>query len=466
MIDRRRLFAASTALAGAGLASPALALAQTPAPAPEAVAALDALLAGKDSAGGVLVAVRGGRTEAVYPWGRASLPFDVPVTERTLFHLGSNAKFMTAIGVAQLMEAGAFGLDDPIGRHLPDLPPTLAAPTISQLLHHTSGLVDYPEVLPDWDRPQTREAVVAAMRDQPVQFQPGEAWSYSNTNYLLLGWLIETVSGQSYADYIQTRVFTPAATTTARADAAQQVIPHRAEPYEFADGVFRHAVRMEDGVSRAADGGLLFSAIDAAPWRSALDRHRLVAVPTMRRLLQPGALSSGRLAPYGCGVFLEQSRGAPVLRHTGGVPGFISNWITWPEADLSILALTNSQARNGPFLGDMILTLAESLRPGVTWTGQEPIGDGSDSRSRKLRALLERPEAAPPPEGLLAPEKAWLPASRIRRFRDLADLQPLEQWRVGDRADEGEMVRYRATLANGARDLVVGWTADDRIYWL
>ena len=216
MIDRRHLIAAAAASAGLGLTSRVLA--QTPPPAPDAVAALDALRAGKDSAGGVLVAVRGGRAVATYPWGRASLPFDVPVTARTLFHLGSNAKFMTAVAVAQLVEAGALGFDDPIGRHLPDLPPTMAGVGVSHLLHHTSGLIDYPEVLPDWDRPQTREIVLAAMKDQPVLFQPGESWSYSNTNYLLLGWLIETLSGQSYADYIRTRVFTPAGAPTARAE--------------------------------------------------------------------------------------------------------------------------------------------------------------------------------------------------------------------------------------------------------
>lgn len=463
MIDRRHLFAAT---AGLGLGLTSRALAQTPPPGPDAVAALDAARAGKDSAGGVLVAVRGGRAIAVYPWGRASLPFDVPVTDRTLFHLGSNAKFMTSVAVAQLVEAGALGFDDPIGRRLPDLPPSMAGVSVSQLLHHTSGLMDYPGVLPDWDRPQTREIVLAAMKDQPVLFQPGESWSYSNTNYLLLGWLIETLSGQSYADYIQARVFAPAGAPTARADASQQVIPHRAEPYEFQDGAFRHAVRMEDGVSRAADGGLLFSALDAAPWRAALDRDRLVSAATMRRLLAPAAQNTGRLAPYGCGVFLEQTRGAAVRRHTGGVPGFISNWITWPEADLSILALTNSMAPTGPALTDMILTLAEALQPGVSWRGLTPVGDGSDRRSRALRSLLERAAGAPAPDGVLAPELALRPAAALRRVSGLTGLAPLEAWPVGESPDQGEMVRYRVSTPGGDRDLVVGWTPDDRLYWM
>lgn len=465
MIHRRHLFAA-TAAASAGLGLTSRAPAQTPPPASDAVAALDALRAGKDSAGGVLAAVRGGRAVAVYTWGMASLPFDVPVTDRTLFHLGSNAKFMTSVAVAQLAEAGALGFDDLIGTHVADLPPAMAGVSISQLLHHTSGLRDYVEILPDWDRPQTREIVIAAMKDQPVLFQPGESWSYSNTNYLLLGWLIETVSGRSYAEYIQARVFTPAGLPSARADAAQQVVRHRAEPYKFEDGAPRHAVRMEDAVSRAPDGGLLFSALDAAPWRTALDGDRLVSAASMRRLLAPAPLTTGRLAPYGCGVFLEQTRGAPVRRHTGVVPGFISNWIAWPEADLSILALTNSHSQNGPDLTEMVVTLAESLQPGVSWTGLPPTGDGADRRTQALRSLLQRPEGDSAPDGLLAPELAVRPASSIARVPDLTELVPLEQWVVGEGPGHGVMVRYRITLPAHTHYPVVGWTPDDRIYWL
>lgn len=441
-------------------------LAEVPAAGPGAVAALDALRAGKESAGGLLVAVRGGRAVAVYPWGQASLPFGVPVSERTLFHLGSNGKFMTTVAVAQLVEAGAVAFDDPIGEHVANLPPAMAGIALSHLLHHTSGIPDYTEFFPDWDRPQTREIVLGAMQDKPLQFQPGEGWSYSNSNYLLLGWLIESVTGQKYADYVQRRLFEPGNLPTARADAAQQIVPLRAEPYEFEDGTPRHAVRMEDGVSRAPDGGLLFSALDAAPWRVALDGHRLVSAATMQRLLAPGRLSTGRAAPYGCGVFLEQTRGAPVRRHTGGVPGFISNWITWPASDLSILAMTNSASRNGPPLTDMVLTLAEAIQPGVSWAGLDPMGDGSDRRSRLLRALIERAEGAPAPDGLLAPEMAWRPDASLARVSGLTSLAPLEQWPAGDDPGQGELVRYRVTLASGVRYLVVGWTADDHIYWM
>lgn len=463
MLDRRGFFAASACVAGLGASRSAWA--HAPAPSSAAVVALDALRAGKTTTGGVLVAVRSGQVVALYPWGRASLSYDVPVGEQTLFHLGSNGKLMTSVAVFQLVEAGLVDIDDPIGAHVKDLPPVLAGVPIRNLLHHTSGLIDYPDLLPDWDRAQTRETVIAALKDVAVQFQPGESWQYSNTNYLLLGWLISDVSGRSYADYIQTRLFQPAGAPSARPDASQQIIPNRAEPYSVGDEGIRHAVRMDDEVSRAADGGVLFSARDVAPWRAALDANRLISADSMSRIVAPGRLNSGRLAPYGCGVFLESSRGAALWRHTGGVPGFVSNWMTWPQADLSILAMVNSEGPGGVRLDDMITTLAESIQPGLTWTGMAAAGDGTDARTRALRGLLERPAGTPAPAGLLATELAWRPQDRLPRFSGLETIVPLETWRVGADPIEGEMTRYRLMRRGAQRDLVVAWTADDRLYW-
>lgn len=463
MLDRRGLFAATACVAGLGMTRSAWA--NAPAPSNAAVVALDALRAGKATTGGVLVAVRSGQVVALYPWGKASLAFDVAVGEQTLFHLGSNAKLMTSVAVFQLIEAGLVDIDDPIGDHVKDLPPVLAGVQIRHLLHHTSGLIDYPDVLPDWDRAQSREVVIAALKDQPVQFQPGESWQYSNTNYLLLGWLISDVSGRSYADYVQARLFHPAGAPSARADASQQIIPNRAEPYSIGVDGIRHAVRMEDEVSRSADGGVLFSAKDVAPWRAALDANRLISADSMSRIVAPGRLISGRLSPYGCGVFLESARGAPLWRHTGGVPGFVSNWMTWPQADLSILAMVNSDGPGGVALDDMITALAESIQAGVTWTGLSAAGDGEDARTRALRGLLQRPAGSSAPAELLATELAWRPRDRLPRVNGLEAVVPLETWRVGADPAEGEMTRYRLIRRGIQRDLVVGWTSDDRIYW-
>ena len=152
-----------------------------------------------------------------------------------------------------------------------------------RLLTHTSGLPDYGRVIRDWDRPQSRELIINAIGTAPLLFAPGTAWAYSNTNYVVLGWLIEALSGQSYADYLRHRVLGPAALPSARVDSAGDVIPDRAEPYDHINNRFVHAVQLERSVSAAADGGVLFSARDIAPWSGALASDRLVSRVLMAR---------------------------------------------------------------------------------------------------------------------------------------------------------------------------------------
>lgn len=464
-MDRRQMLG----LAGAGgLALRAEAAVAQPLD-PSATSVLDAMTAQAATVGGALVAVRDGRTVASYYWGSASLPFDAAVDEQTLFHLGSNGKLVTALAVIQLSRAHGIDLDDRIGRHLEGLPDVMAAVPISRLLNHTSGLADYADILSDWDRAQTRDAIQGAVAGLPVQFQAGEAWSYSNTNYVILGWLIEALSGLGYGDYVKSRLFDPAGLPTARTDASEQIIRHRAEPHLIgADGTVRHAVRMEDGVSRAADGGILMSARDVGPWRAALDRNRLISAEDMARVLQPAPLATGRVAPYGYGVFLEKCRGQPLLAHGGAVPGFVSQWMTWPAADLSILAMSNSEAAGGrqPVLKRMIAVMAEAVAPGISWLNQEPESDGSDARTAALLRLITREPEAPVPEGLLAPEIANVVGAQPRPVSGIERLVPLESWFPGQGAGQGEMTRYRFERAGTAREFVVGWTPDNQIYWI
>jgi len=240
-------------------------------PVPAALAARLNELAHLHAVAGVAVTVvREGEAIGFWGAGYASLPFRVTVTERTLFHLGSVGKHITALAILQLVDAGSVALDAAVGTYVEGLPAAWAAIPVRCLLTHTSGLPDYGRVIRDWDRPQGRELILDAVGTLPPLFAPDQAWSYSNTNYVVLGWLIEAVSGQPYADYLRDRVLGPAGLPSARVDSAEDVIPDRAEPYEYVDGRFVHAVRLERSVSAAADGGVLFSARDIASWSAAL----------------------------------------------------------------------------------------------------------------------------------------------------------------------------------------------------
>lgn len=480
MIDRRRAVGAGLAALGlAGLTgcgdTRGEAAADTPDKAPGAAgptpplpaatrARLDALLATVESVGGIVVAVRDGAVAGFYPWGDANRQAPkVPVTDRTLFHIGSNGKHVTGLAVMQLVDQGRVDLDAPLSDYVDDLPAMIGETTIGHLLHQTSGLPDYLDAVEDWSAPLPRRAVIRSVMAEDRLFEPGEAWAYSNTNYLVLGWLIEAVSGQTYVDYLNQHLFGPARTPLARPDAPGAAIPGRAQPYSREGDRFVRAPTMDDAVSQMADGGVLFSALDVGPWRAAIDGHRIVSAAGLERALSPGPLATGRDAPYGAGHVLERTRGRPFQHHSGSVPGFASWWLTLPGAGISVLAVTNSDGDEEAPLEAMALAMAEGVAPGSTFLGLPILTDDAD-RTARLRAAFKRSEADLP-ERLLAPELIasggeTAPAWGIKP----ADaFGPVERWPVRG----GEMVRYRWVDSGDdeASHIVIGWTDDDRIFW-
>ena len=354
---------------------------------PEALATRLRELAGLDAVAGVAVTVvREGQAIGFWSAGYASLPFRVPVTEHTLFHIGSVGKHITALAVMQLVDAGSVVLDASVGSYVQGLPDSWAAISVRRLLTHTSGLPDYGRVIRDWDRPQSRELIINAIGTAPLLFAPGTAWAYSNTNYVVLGWLIEALSGQSYTDYLRHRVLGPAALPSARVDSAGDVIPDRAEPYDHINNRFVHAVQLERSVSAAADGGVLFSARDIAPWSGALAGDRLVSRMLMSEATKGALLTTGRQVPYGFGWFVERTAGHPMQRHAGRVPGFAAFLMHLAGPALWVAVMANTTPPPPVLL--MALTAAEAFSPGSTFLSLPPAGDGRDPRTLRARQML------------------------------------------------------------------------------
>ena len=457
MLNRRLMLAAGLAL-GAG--APVLAGSRTLA-SPLLSDQLSALLAGAQTAGGFVAAARSGRLVSFHPWGRASHAFDVPVTARTLYHLGSNGKQFTGLAVQQLVEAGRVRPDDLVSRHVPGLPAAWSGVRVRHCLHQTSGLPDYLDADTAWDRPLDRTAFLRLLSSKPLLFQPDQAWSYSNTNYPLLVWLIEEVSGLTYPEHLARNLFRRASTPLVRPDASEAVIAGRAEPYNYVDGALRHAVRMQNEISSLPDGGVLFSASDLAPWQAGLDGARLVSRAGLRAIRSPAPLTTGRQAPYGYGHYLDRTRGRLLLWHAGYVPGFPSYWMSIPDLELSVLACTNSDGPNGANLPAMALAAAEHAAPGSTYASL-PRGAPADRKAERLAAFLFRGASAPEP-GLLAPELAVLdPGALNRAGGERTALAPLERYPVTG----GEMVRYRLGGADAPRHRLAGWTPSGQLFWI
>ncbi|HEX8662094.1 MAG TPA: serine hydrolase domain-containing protein, partial [Brevundimonas sp.] len=185
------------ALGGAALAAGGVRTqVATPAALEAAIEQVRRMMTSANVPGAGIAVVHQGEVLQAQGLGLASLPFQVPAQATTLFHLGSVSKQLTAALVLELVEAGAIALDDPVGRHARNLPASFATVPIRNLLSHTGGVPDY-EGLPGFetDRFIGREAFLSGAGALPTDFAPGEAWAYSNTGYVLLGYLLADVTG-------------------------------------------------------------------------------------------------------------------------------------------------------------------------------------------------------------------------------------------------------------------------------
>jgi D-alanyl-D-alanine carboxypeptidase len=415
------------------------------------------------------VVVQDGRTLAMFLQGLASVGLGVPVSERTRFHIASIAKHITAAAVLRLVDAGRLHLDAKLGTLIGQLPAAWREVPLHSLLTHTSGIPDY-EDLVVWDRPYTRESFIEMASSRPIDFVPGESWSYSNTAYVLLGWVIDAVSGRSHARFVQDELLGRAGLRDSRVDDAEAPIDNRAEPYEWRDQELRHAIRMNGRLSGWTDGGILMSARDIAPWDAALEGDALVGRKTRERIFTPVSMSTGRSFPYGYGWSLDAvAKDGPFHWHAGSVPGFTSFYFRAPRQRLAVAVLTNIGGRSRPqrFIA---MSLAERFAPGSTPLSLAPVSDRSPKLTATARRILFRGSNQLDAD-LFAPELAVLIRGRIgehavvnlggdvARLRDLSVVQDRETGSQRER-------RYRLDYGDHYEHVSCGYAPDGRIFYM
>ena len=328
-------------------------------------ARVDALVAAyqRDTyAPGVSVAViRGGRDTLVHRgYGVANVEHGVPATPHTVYRIGSITKQFTAAAVLQLAEQGRLSLDDSIGRHLPGLPEAWRPVRIHQLLNHTSGVPDLIAVprFPDWVADDLApDSVIGLVRYFAMDFEPGTAWSYSNIGYTLLGLLIEKVSGQPYARYLESRILQPLGLAATRYCDVTPIIRHRAAGYRQRDTGVVNARHTSMTVPYAA-GGLCSTVGDLAAWNRALAGGRVISPTSWARM----TTSQGAAVPrgYGFGVNVRPLDAHRAVWHAGGLEGFRAVNLYLPDDSLSVTVLTNLEA---PGPDALVLDIARLALP-------------------------------------------------------------------------------------------------------
>jgi CubicO group peptidase (beta-lactamase class C family) len=314
---------------------------------------------------GMIVGVaRAGEPMFVRAFGVADLEHNVPVVRGTVFTLASITKQFTAAAVLRLEEDGKISLDDALSRYVPELPQA-GQVTLYQLLVHTSGIPDYAE-----DPAGLRTKSVARTPTQMVEwiaglkpqfhFDPGTRWSYSNSNYILLGVVVERVSGQSLATFFAERLSRPAGLTATSFDDPRDVVPHRSQGYrkdKGSAGGYANADWISPTIPGAA-GGLRTTVDDLLRWSHALFSGRVLAPDTVTRMVSAGKLGDGRTtksgmpedwqrglnSDYGMGVFVTETSVGRRIWHAGDIDGF-STWLAhYPDVDVTIAVMQNSES--------------------------------------------------------------------------------------------------------------------------
>jgi CubicO group peptidase (beta-lactamase class C family) len=335
--------------------------AQPPAAATDS--AIDAILAPYRIAnvpGASVLVVQDGRTIYSKAFGSADIEAHAPATVRTDYRLASLTKAFTAMSIMLLVKDGKLSYDDRLMDVLPGVPAYAKDVRIRHLLTHTSGLVDYEDFVPDSQTTQLNDDDVLQLmhRTDTLNFAPGSAYHYSNSAYVLLGLIVQHVSGMTFPKFLHDRIFAPLhMDSTVAYVKGVSAVPNRA--YGYTGDSAGHFTRTDQSSTSATlgDGGIYTSITDMAKWSDALDHATLVDSATMRRAWTPTMLTTGKESGYGYGWFVATVNGEPQLRHHGESTGFTNAILKYPGRKLTIIVLTNRTGGNPWDIADRIAEL-------------------------------------------------------------------------------------------------------------
>ena len=296
--------------------------------------------------GAAIIVRKSGQTVFRKGYGLADLELQVPLDPDMVFRLGSITKQFTAVSILLLAQEGKLGLRDEITKFLPDYPAQGRKITIEHLLTHTSGIQSYTDMaewLPLWRKDFTLKELIDLFKDKPMQFEPGERWAYNNSGYILLGAIIEKVSGKTYEAFVDANIFKPLGMKQSYYGSAERVIPRRIPGYQLGKGGFVNAPYLSMTQPFAA-GSLLSTVDDLAVWSEAVFSGKLVKKEWLEKAFTPYKLENGESSGYGYGWFTADFGGHRSIEHGGGINGFTSYAMTFPEDGIYLAILTNSAA--------------------------------------------------------------------------------------------------------------------------
>lgn len=396
--------------------------------------------------GAAVAVVKNGRVVKIKGYGLASLEFSAPVTNDTVFEIGSVSKQMTAAGIMLLVQDGKVSLDERISKYLPNTPEAWKDVTVRHLLTHSSGIKSYTSLTGfELSRRVKIDGFIKQLSPYPLEFTPGEKNIYSNSGYNLLAYIIETQSGKPYMDYMRERIFLPLGMTRTGDRDPRNVIPLRANGYEWQDNKL---IGRDGSLTDLMGAGSITSTIsDMVKWESALRGEKLLTAETKKAIWTRFVFNNGTLSQYGLGWRISDVREHKLIGHTGQTAGFGAAIFRYVDNDVTVIALTNlGELGMGSLIASSVVKTylpSLSLKKMKFFSGPLPPNSSSHvlALSDRMKAVIN--------ESLFTSEMVRSLRSARARSLDvrLAAAGPVREIRyVGSESIDGKTV-YRYLVA-------------------
>jgi CubicO group peptidase (beta-lactamase class C family) len=326
-----------------------------------------------DEPGATIIVVKDGKTVFRKAYGLADVAKGVPLTPETTMRLGSITKQFTATAILMLADEGKLSLSDEITRFLPDFPTQGKKITIENLLTHTAGVANYTsnrDYVANMPRDMTLAQLIDMFKDEPLDFDPGTKWSYSNSGYVLLGAVIEKVSGMPYAKFVEQRIFVP----LDMVNTAYEGYERKSNPHAVGHAPGEHGFTVARTISMTqpyAAGSLVSTVDDLARWDAAVSSGKLLKAASWQHAFTPYVLANGKPANYGYGWELGKLRGFEEISHNGSINGFNSEVLRLPTEHVYVAVLSNT--RGGVMNPEYVAMKAAALMVGKPYPNFKAI---------------------------------------------------------------------------------------------
>lgn len=281
-------------------------------------------------------------------FGMANMELNVAMTTDNVFEIGSITKQFTAVAILMLEEQGKLKVEDDITKYIPDYPTLGKKITIHHLLNHTSGIKSYTSMSSFLEKARvdmTPKVLIDVFKNEPMDFEPGEKFLYNNSGYILLGYIVEVASGQTYADFIEKNIFEKLGMKSSLYGSHKKIIPNRASGYSQSPNGFVNAAYLSMTLPYAA-GSLMSTTEDLLKWQNALNNNTLITKASYEKAIHGSKLNNGEHIPYGYGLSQDKLNGAISIQHGGGIFGYTTMGIYIPEENVFVSGLTNCDCKD------------------------------------------------------------------------------------------------------------------------